>query len=140
MTRIATLLVGIGAIAATLAAALPAQQPAGLAQVQPGLWEVTGVPGSSAPIRLCVGDIAALARFEHRSRNCSARILHSAGSRTAIEYSCGGAGFGRSDIEVITPRSLRIGTQGISEGLPFNYVLQAHRIDDCAKSALSARH
>ena len=25
----------------------------------------------------------------------------------AIEYSCGGAGFGHSQIEVITPRSLR---------------------------------
>jgi hypothetical protein len=41
---------------------------------------------------------------------------------------------------VLTPRSLRIATQGISGGLPFNYVLQARRVDDCAKSASVTRH
>jgi hypothetical protein len=35
---------------------------------------------------------------------------------------------------------LRISTQGISDGLPFNYVLQARRIDDCSKGTVSARH
>ena len=62
------------------------------------------------------------------------------GSSTAIDYSCGGAGFGHSEITVLTPRSLRIETQGISDGLPFNYVLQARRVDDCPKSASVARH
>ncbi len=76
----------------------------------------------------------ALARFEHRARPCTARVLKNAGSAASIEYSCAGAGFGHSDIQVITPRSLRIGTQGISDGLPFNYVLQARRIGDCPKT------
>jgi len=62
------------------------------------------------------------------------------GSSVAIEYSCGAAGFGHSEIDVITPRSLRISTQGISDGLPFNYVLQARRIDDCPKNATVTRH
>jgi hypothetical protein len=119
---------------------LAAQQPAGLAQVQPGLWEISGAPGSKVPIRQCVADIATLARFEHRGKNCTARVLKSAGTTTSIDYSCGGAGFGHSDLELITPRSLRISTQGISGGLPFNYVLQARRIDDCPKSASVIRH
>ena len=54
-----------------------------------------------------------------------------------IDYSCGPAGFGHSEVNVLTPRSLRIATQGISDGLPFNYVLQAHRIADCP---VAARH
>ena len=41
---------------------------------------------------------------------------------------------------MLTPRSLRIETQGISDSLPFNYVLQARRVGDCAKSAAVARH
>jgi hypothetical protein len=72
-----------------------------------------------------------LARFEHRAKSCSAKVLKDAGGAAQIDYSCGPAGFGHSEVTVLTPRSLRISTQGISEGLPFNYVLQAHRIADC---------
>ena len=112
-----------------------------LAQTAPGLWEISGVPGSKVPVRQCVADVAALARFEHRGKACTAKVLKNAGSSASIEYSCGAAGFGHSDIEVITPRSLRISTQGISDGLPFNYVLQARRLDDCPKSIPAAvRH
>jgi hypothetical protein len=139
MTRIATLLTAVGATCGALTL-IAATQPSGLAQTQPGLWEVSGAPGARAPLRQCVMDVATLARFEHRSRNCTARVLKDAGTSVQIEYSCGGAGFGHSDISILTPRSLRIATQGISDGLPFNYVLQARRVDDCSKSASVTRH
>jgi curli biogenesis system outer membrane secretion channel CsgG len=120
-----------------LVAAAP---PSALTQAQPGMWEISGAPGARTPVRQCVADIAVLARFEHRAKTCVAKIVKDDGSSTSIHYSCGGAGFGNSEIEVITPRSLRISTQGISDGLPFNYVLQARRIDDCSKSTVSERH
>ena len=119
---------------------LAAGQPAALSQSQPGLWEISGAPGTNAPIRQCVTDIIALARFEHRAKACNAKILKDRGTMTAIDYSCGGSGFGHSEIDVITPRSLRISTQGISDGLPFNYVLQARRVDDCPKATLFLHH
>jgi hypothetical protein len=139
MVEKATLILAAGGLGAALAL-MAAAQPSALAQTQPGLWEISGAPGTSAPIRQCVADVAALARFEHRSKPCRAKILKDSASSILVEYSCGGAGFGNSDIEVITPRSLRISTQGISGGLPFNYVLQARRIDDCPKVTASARH
>jgi hypothetical protein len=139
MNRTATLVLAGGGMAAALALAVAARSSA-LAQAQPGLWEISGAPAAGAPVRQCVADVAALARFEHRSRNCTAKVLSDSASSTTIDYSCGGAGFGHSQVQVITPRSLRISTQGISDGLPFNYVLQARRIDDCPKSASSARH
>ena len=118
--------------------ALAAAQPlSGLAQAQPGLWAISGVPGAAAPVRQCFADVALLARFEHRTKSCSAKVLRDASSSTQIDYSCGPAGFGHSEVAVLTPRSLRISTQGISDGLPFNYVLQAHRISDCP---VAARH
>lgn len=135
-TTVLTAAFGISA-ALTLAAASP---PSALVQAQPGMWEISGAPGAKAPLRQCVADIASLARFEHRSKMCSAKILKDDGTSTSFEYSCGGAGFGNSQIDVITPRSLRISTQGISDGLPFNYVLQARRIDDCPKNAVATRH
>ena len=139
MVRKTTLILPIGGLAAA-ATLIAAQQPSALAQAQPGLWEISGAPGSRAPVRQCVADVAALARYEHRSRSCSAKVLKDAGTSAQIDYSCAGAGFGHSEINVLTPRSLRISTQGISDGLPFNYVLQAHRVDDCPKSASASRH
>lgn len=132
-----------GAIAA-LVAAVPimafAAPPSALSQSQPGLWEISGAPGMNTPVRQCLSEITVLARFEHRAKVCNAKVLKDGATTTAIDYTCGGAGFGHSQIEVITPRSLRISTQGISDGLPFNYVLQARRVDDCPKATVSSRH
>jgi len=108
-----------------------AQPPSPLAQAQAGLWEVGGAPGTATPARMCLSDVGVLARFEHRARSCSANTVREAGTMSVIDYNCGAAGFGHSEVNVITPRSIRIATQGISDGLPFNYVLQAHRIADC---------
>jgi hypothetical protein len=41
---------------------------------------------------------------------------------------------------LITPRSIRIETQGISGDLPFNYVLQARRVGDCANRQAARAH
>ena len=137
MTRIATpLLVSAGALL-LLTAAQPLPT---LAQTQPGLWEISGAPGVKTPVRQCVADVPALARFEHRGKACTSKVLKHVGSLTAFEYSCGAAGFGHSEVEALTPRSLRISTQGISNGAPFNYVLQARRMADCPTSASAARH
>jgi len=134
-----TLFIAVGGVVGALLL-IAAGQPSALMQVQPGLWEISGAPGVRSPVRQCVADIGALARFEHRSKTCTAKIIRDDGSSASIQYNCGGAGFGNSEINVITPRSLRISTQGISDGLPFNYVLQARRIDDCQKDTVLPRH
>ena len=122
------------------AAALAAAPPSALAQVAGGLWEISGVPGSKDPVRECVPDVTQLAQFEHRGHNCSRNVLSDKGSSTLISYKCGAAGFGQTTMDVLTPRSLQISTQGISDQLPFNYVLQAHRVGDCTKSATVTHH
>ncbi len=129
---------GVAVTAALFLAAVA--RPVFLPPVQGGLWEVSGAPAAKAPLRICLGDMIMLARFEHRDKSCSATVLKSTGSLTAIDYQCPGAGFGHSEVDMLTPRSLRISTQGISDGLPFNYVLQAHRIGDCPKVDDAARH
>jgi len=130
----------LGAAIALPAAALAASAPSALSQVAAGVWEVTGAPGAQAPIRQCFADVMTLAQFEHRTRNCSRTVLTDKGSSVTINYRCGAADFGQSEVDVITPRSLRIATQGISGQLPFNYVIQARRIGDCEKDASSPRH
>ncbi len=129
------LLLALGMPGAAMATA-----PSALAQVSGGLWEITGEPGMTRPVRQCVADVLLLAQYEHRGKSCARTVLHDEGSSVTINYKCGAAGFGESEIEVITPRSLRISTQGISDQLPFNYVLQARRIGDCSKNQPVTRH
>lgn len=126
-------------IVPSMAAASPPVPPA-LGQVVGGVWEVTGPPGLRAPLRQCIADILTFAQFEHRSRVCSRTALGGSATSANYSYSCGPGDFGQSQIDVLTPRSLRISTQGVSQQLPFNYVIQARRIGDCPKSAPTPRH
>ena len=127
-----------GALA--IGAAAVAQRPAALAKAAPGLWEIAGLPGAKTPARECVSDVLALAQFEHRRQSCTRSVISDDQVSTVIQYNCAGGGFGRSKMTMITPRSIRIETQGISDNLPFNYVLQARRVGDCSKTASAARH
>lgn len=117
----------------TLAAAglASAVRPSAFTQTAGGLWEVTGAPGTSQPIRQCLADTRMLAQFEHRGQSCPRTVLGDSGPTAIIQYNCSDGGFGRSKLTVITPRSLRIETQGISRGLPFSYVIQARRVGAC---------
>jgi len=140
MGRFAPLLLGLALPAALAAAAPAADQPSVLAQATGGLWELDGVPGAQAPVKQCVADVAALAQFEHRARTCTHSVISDSAGTAVVQYSCGAAGFGRSEVHLITPRSLKISTQGISDSLPFNYVLQARRVGDCSKKPVAPRH
>ena len=107
----------------------------------PGLWEITGVPGTKAPVRECIGDLV-VARPVRASRAQlrTKRVISDGASATTVEYRCRDGGFGRSTIGPVTPRTLRIDTQGISDGLPFGYVVQARSVGECPAQATAAAH
>lgn len=132
MTRTGAIFLILAAVTGALALG-GANGPSALAGVKGGIWELEGVPGTHAPARACFADIQLLTRYEHRANRCTAKSISDDGQSTIVEYSCGPAGFGRTKVDAITPRNLRISTQGISQQLPFNYTLNAHRIGDCEK-------
>lgn len=105
--------------------------PRALAPATGGMWEVSRSATGHNPTRICVATPALLAQFEHRQQNCTRKILSDQGTETLISYNCPSGGFGQSKMTLITPRSLRIDTQGISENLPFHYQLYARRVGDC---------
>ena len=135
------MIIGMIVPAALAASALAAAQPpSAFSQAIAGMWEIDGLPGNKTPLRQCIADVATLAQFEHRGRACQHSVIAEGVSSTTMQYRCGAGNFGRSEIDVITPRSLRISTQGISDSLPFNYVLQARRVGECVKSPSPPRH
>jgi len=130
------LLAGIAAIPGLGAA----QRPAALAQTSGGLWELSGLPDARQPQRMCVADTSVLAQYEHRGQMCARLVISDTPTVTVIHYTCPSGGFGRSVLTSLTPRSLRIETQGISNNLPFNYVIQARRVGECMPRQTAARH
>jgi len=139
MNGIKALLIAAAGGAALLALGA-AQRPAALAQSSGGLWELSGVPGARVPPRLCVADPAVLAQFEHRGQQCTRLVISDTPPSTVIHYTCASGGFGRSRMTMITPRAIRIETQGISDNLPFNYVLQARRLGECPARQSARAH
>lgn len=122
----ATLIVGAAGLVA-------ANGPRVLAPAGGGLWEVSRSANGHDPTRVCVPSPELLAQFEHREGRCTRQVVRMRGSSAEIHYTCADGGFGRSDVTLITPRSLTIDTQGISGGLPFHYRLYARRIGNCAR-------
>ena len=122
-------LVGPLMLAAGLLAA--ASLPRALAPAQGGLWEVSHSATGHSATRICVASPDLLAQFEHRQNRCTRSVVSDSGTQTLISYNCAGGGFGQSKMTLITPRTLRIDTQGISDNLPFHYQLHARRVGDC---------
>jgi hypothetical protein len=108
-----------------------APRPAALSGVSGGLWELsTSAVGHNAS-RQCVADPIVLAQYEHRAASCTRVVITDKPSETVVHYTCPGGGFGQTKMTVLTPRSMRVETQGISKNAPFHYVLQARRVGDC---------
>jgi len=105
--------------------------PRALAPASGGMWQVARSAKGAPDQATCIADPVLLSQWEHRGGQCSRTILSDQGNKAVINYSCADGGFGRSEITVLTPRTLRIATQGISAGGPFNYVLHARRIGNC---------
>lgn len=120
---------GRASAAAALLVLSGADSPSILTTAEPGLWEV--VRSGSKPRQICVAQVASLAQLEHRGGTCTRVVIRESGSRATIHYTCTGNGFGESEMTLLTPRSIRVETQGISRGAPFNYVVQARRTGNC---------
>lgn len=121
----------IGVIGAGLC--LAAAAPRALAPAAGGLWEVGKSAQGTGARPTCVADPVMLSQWEHRGGRCTRLIISDEGNKTIIHYTCADGGFGRSEMTLVTPRTLRVATQGIkrNDG-PFNYVLHARRVGNCA--------
>ena len=114
-------------------AALPAVARAPVAPaIERGLWRLEFEDGR-APREVCAGAMSGLAQIEHRGGGCSGFLLRADASEGTWHYTCAGEGFGRTTVRRVTPRSVLIDTQGLSNALPFAYKLSARLVGACSR-------
>ena len=114
-------------VALPVAAALPRA----LAGAAGGLWEVGRSADGRDAQKLCLPDPTVLAHWEHRNARCTRVLISDHGNHARFHYTCVNGGFGDSEMVMLTPRTLRVNTQGIANDYPFGYTLHARRIGNC---------
>lgn len=104
-----------------------------LASLEPGRWQISRSATGAHAVSQCVRDFAALAQWEHRTRQCRRTVVSQTSSELVVRYTCGGGDFGQAKLTTLTPRSLKIETQGIQSGEPFNTEYFARKSGACAR-------
>ncbi len=116
----------------TLLGAAPSA-PRALVGVQPGLWEVSRSAVGHGAKRICLADMLALASAGHPGERCARRVLSDQPGKLVLYLACPSDEFARSRISVLTPRSLKVESQGVHRGAPFELTLHARRIGACPR-------
>lgn len=101
-----------------------------LDQLESGRWEMrerTGTP----PRRLCVASGRHLIQLRHPGANCDSFVVEDGPVQVVVQYTCQGRGYGRTRVRRETDRLVQIDSQGIADGLPFDFSVEARRVGEC---------
>lgn len=126
---------GIGLAALVMAAAPAAGQRQALVmldRIQTGQWELVARDGSRARERVCLRDGRRLIQWRHPASTCERLIVDDTATEVTVQYTCRGQGFGRTSIRMETSRLFQMQTQGIANGLPFDFAAEGRYIGPCA--------
>lgn len=124
--------VGLAGLAGFAApAAGSGQTLAMLDEIAGGRWELRVREPGVAPQQMCVSSGRRFIQLRHQADSCASLIIEDGQSDVTVQYSCRGRGYGRTHIRKESARLLQIDSQGIAEGLPFQFTAEARRTGDC---------
>lgn len=125
----------LGAAAALMmtgwAGAVTMPQLAALRGLEAGEWELRGRGEGAETRKLCVTDLRQLLQPQHPGPVCRNFVVNDSVHAASVTYDCAAAGNGRTDLRIETSRLLQIRSQGISQGAPFSFAVEARRIGAC---------
>ena len=122
-------------VAASGFAAPAVGQRQGLAmlnQLEGGHWELRDRDTRAPVEQLCLRDGRRLIQLRHPVSQCEQLIVADNPSDVTVQYTCRGRGYGRTHIRRETGRLVQIESQGIVDGLPFEFAAEGRRVGDCA--------
>lgn len=95
-----------------------------------GEWTVEFRDGRSAR-KICVKSGEELVQLRHSQNGCSRFVIEDSPTRVTVQYTCRGDGYGRTDLRRESSRLVQIESQGIAEGVPFQFAAEARRTGNC---------
>ncbi len=107
-------------------------QLAMLDQLDAGRWVMRPREVGSAAQALCVPNGRRLIQLRHQDSTCDRVVVQDSPNEVTVQYTCRGKGYGRTHIRKETNRLVQIDSQGIADGLPFDFTAEARRVGDCA--------
>lgn len=128
---VGTIALASGALGGTLSAG-PSPADNVLDTLREGQWELR-TRGSQSVQRLCVRGGLGLIQLRHPGKVCDRLVLEQTSYSILIQYTCKGSGFGRTRLRRESPELVQIETQGVAEGLPFDYASEGRWAGSCAR-------
>lgn len=133
--RLLTRLAG-GSLFAFIAFAGPtlaAQRPslAMLDSLQPGQWEVRDRDLAGGRSRICIESGRRLIQIRHMREACRSFTVQDTADAVTVHYTCPGNGYGQTSVRFESAQLVQLETQGIAQGLPFNFRAEVRRVGAC---------
>lgn len=123
-------LVGLAAFAAQSAFAQGSSLHM-LDRLAPGGWDVRIRDAVRSVRHLCMESGRPLIQIRHPANLCKSFVVADTPSMVTVHYTCPGAGYGRTTVRYESPILAQVESQGIAEGLPFDFTAEARRTGDC---------
>ena len=101
-----------------------------LSELRKGEWTVRFRDGTPTR-RVCVRSGLELIQLRHSDANCSRYVVDDGANEVTVQYTCRGNGYGRTNIRMETPILLQIESQGIADGVPFEFSSEARHSGSC---------
>lgn len=103
-----------------------------LDQIDSGRWELRVRDAANPAERMCVNNGRRFIQLRHPDASCERLIVEDSPNEVTVQYTCRGQGYGRTSIRRETSRLVQIQSQGIRNGLPFEFSAEARRVGDCS--------
>lgn len=104
-----------------------------LDRLEPGLWEVLPHRPANTSAQICIDSGKKLIQIRHSRENCRRFVIEDTPGAVTVQYTCPTNGYGHTKIRFENPRLVQVETQGIDNGLPFNFSAEARRIGACGR-------
>lgn len=128
--RLGAALAGLSAAGLLAPAAAQGPSLAMLGTLEPGQWEVRNRESGEVR-RVCLRSGQELIQLRHGAAACSRFVVEDGASAVTVQYTCRGNGYGRTSIRRETATLAQIDSQGIADGLPFEFSAEARRVGAC---------
>lgn len=102
-----------------------------LDRLEPGLWEVKPHGAQSNSAQMCIDNGRKLIQIRHARETCRRLVIEDTPKSVVVQYTCPAGGYGHTEVRFENPRLVQVETQGIDNGLPFNFTAEARRTGSC---------